>query len=96
MGKIEFAAVTLNPEYKTYVVFVASVSSIVSSSSTPLELNVHPSRMPQISALIAEEAPMKFFNKYVEFANVFSPDLVSELSKHTGINGYTIKLVNGQ
>ena len=91
VGKKEFAAAALDPEYKTYVVHVASLSS------TPLpSRNVHPSRRPQISGLIAEEAPTKVPAEYLDFADVFSSDLASELPEHTGINDYAIELVKGQ
>ena len=82
MGKREFAAAALNPEHETYVVHVAS-------------LDVHPSRRPQISGLIAEEAPTKVPAEYSDFADVFSPDLASELPEHTGINDHAIELVDG-
>ena len=49
VGKKEFAAAALDPEHEIYVVHVAS-------------LDVHPSRRPQISGLIAEEAPVTSFN----------------------------------
>ena len=51
---------------------------------------------PQIAGLIAEEAPTKVPAKYADFADVFSPDLASELPEHTGINDHAIKLVDGQ
>ena len=66
------------------------------SSSSPLELNVHHSHKSQISSLITKEAFTKVSNKCVNFTDIFSPDLASELIEHTGINDYTIKLVNGQ
>ena len=44
--------------------------------------------------MIAKRTPTKVFIKYANFADVFSPDLVSKLPKQTGINDYTIKLVN--
>ena len=89
MGKKEFAAAVLNPEHETYVVHVASLSS------TPLvALDVHHSRRPQISGLIAEEAPTKVPTEYADFVDVFSPDLASELPDHTGINDHSIELVN--
>ena len=89
--KKEFAAAALNPEYETYVVHIASLSF------TPLvALNVYPSRRPQISSLIAEEALTKVPTKYSDFADVFSPDLASKLPKHTGINNYAKELVDGQ
>ena len=91
MGKKEFAAAALDPEYETYVVHVASLSS------TPLaSLDVHPSRRPQVSGLIAEEAPTKVPAEYSDFADVFFPDLAFKLSEHTGMNDHAIELVDGQ
>ena len=60
-----------------------------------MSLNVYPSQRPQISGLIAEEAPTKVPAEYSNFADVFSLDLVSELPEHTRINNHAIKLVNG-
>ena len=36
----------------------------------------------------------KVSNKYVNFADVFFPDLASKLPEHTEINDYAIKLVD--
>ena len=85
----------LDPESETFVVHVASLSSDASPSSSPLELDVHPSRRPHVSGLIAEEAPTKVPAEYSDFADVFSPDLASELPEHTGINDHAIELVDG-
>ena len=93
VGKKEFAAAALDPESETFVVHVASLSSNASPSSSPL--NVHPSRRPQVSGLIVEEAPTKVLAEYSDFADVFSPDLASELPEHTGINDHAIELVDG-
>ena len=41
VGKKEFLAAVLDPEHKTYIVHVESVSSVVLPSSSPLD--VHPS-----------------------------------------------------
>ena len=87
VGKKEFAAATLDPEHETYVVHVASLSSTL--------LDVHPSRRPQISGLIAEEASTKVPDKYANFADIFFLDLASKLPKYTGINNYAIELVDG-
>ena len=88
IGKKEFAAAIFDLEHETYIVHVASLSS------TPLVtfLDVHPSQEPQISGLIAKEAPIKVSAKYLDFVDVFSPDLAIELSEHTEINTYTIDL----
>ena len=83
MGKKEFAAAVLDLRHKTFVVYVASLSS------TPLD------GKPQISGLIAKKASTKVPAKYSDFADIFSQDLASKLLEHTGINDHTIKLVNG-
>ena len=88
VGTKEFAAAVLDPEYETYVVHVASLGSTSS--------NVHSFWRPHISGLIAKEAFIKLFDEYANIANVFSPELVSELSKHNEINDHIIKLVDGQ
>ena len=93
VGKKEFAVATLDPESETFVVHVASLSSDASPSSSPLKLDVHPSCRPQVSGLIAEEAPMKVPAEYLDFADVFFPDLASELPEYTGINDHAIELV---
>ena len=96
LGKKEFAAAVLNLEHETYVIYVGLVCFDALPSSSPLELDVHPSRRPQVSGLIAEEAPTKVPAEYSDFADVFSPDLASKLPKHTGINDHAIKLVDDQ
>ena len=68
----------------------------MSPSFSPLELNVHPFRRPQVSNLIAKEALTKVSAKYLDFADIFFLDLASELLEHTGINNHAIELVNGQ
>ena len=96
MGKKVFKAAALNSEQEDYVVHVASLKSTPLTSLESPPLDVHPFRRPQISSLIAEEAPTKVPAEYSDFADVFSLDLASELPKHTGINDYAIKLVEGQ
>ena len=95
--KKEFVTVAHNLEYKTFIVYVVSLSSIsliALLGSTPFNVDVHLSYRRQISGLIVEKAPTKILDTYVDFADIFFLDLVSKLSKHTGINDYTIKLVD--
>ena len=94
MGKKEFAATALDLEHGTYIVHVRSVNFHASPSSSLLD--IHLFWRPQISDLIAKKAPTKVFAKYLDFADVFSPNLASELLKHTGINNHAIELVDGQ
>ena len=94
MGKKEFAAVALDPESETFVVYVGSLSSDALLSSFLLKHDVHPSCRPQISGLIAEEVPTKIPAEYSDFADVFFPDLASELPEYTEINNHAIELVD--
>ena len=55
---------------------------------------MYPLRRAQIAHLKADKALSKVSSKYADFADVFSPKLVTELLEHTGINDYTIKLVD--
>ena len=106
MGKKEFAAAALDPEHETYVVHITSldvhlfrrpqISGLIAKEAPVASLDIYPSRRLQISGLIAEEAPTKVPADYSDFANVFSPDLTSELPKHTGINNHAIELVEDQ
>ena len=93
MGKKEFAAAAVDLEHMIYIVHVGSVNSNALPSFSPFD--VHPFRSSQISGLIAEEAPIKIPAKYLNFANVFFPDLAFELPKHTRINDHAINLVEG-
>ena len=91
VGKKEFAAAALDPEHETYVVHVGSVSSNASPSSSPLD--VHPSRKPQISGLIVEEAPTNTPAEYANFAGVFSltlgsTNILSSWSMPTGSSAH--------
>ena len=57
-----------------------------------IDADAHLFHGPQIADLITKEALTKVTVEYADFA--FSPDLVSKLPKHTGINDYAIKLVD--
>ena len=71
VGKKEFSAAALNPEYETFVVHITSVH-VASLSSAPLNADVHPSRRLQIADLIAEEAPTNVLAEYADFADIAS------------------------
>ena len=96
MGKKEFAAVVLNSEHKIYVVHIGSFSFLTLPSFFLLEFDVYTFRRPQIFSLIVKKALTKVSAKYLDFVDVFSLDLVSELHEHIEINNHTIKLVDCQ
>ena len=95
MGKKKFVTAALNLEHEIYVVHIVSLSSTPLVSLGFTSLNIYPSQRPQISGLIAEEASMKVFAEYLDFVDVFSSNLASELLKHIGINDHAIKQVDG-
>ena len=94
IGKKEFAATALNPNYKTNIVHVGSISFDASPSFFSLELNVYLFYRPQVSGLIVKKAPTKVLTEYSDFTDKFSLDLASELPKHIGINNHAIELVD--
>ena len=96
IGNKEFAAVTLDLEYESFIIHVISLSSTASLSSTWLNADIYLFYRPQIASLIATKASTNIPNKYNDFADVFFLVLESKLSEHTGINEHAIKLVNGQ
>ena len=91
-----FVTAALNLEHNTFIVHVAFLSSIPSLSSTLLNADVHLSCKSQIADLIAKKALTKVFAQYVNFVDIFSPDLVYKLPKYTKINDHAIKLLNDQ
>ena len=88
VSKIKFAAAALDSKNKMFVVQIASLSSVASLNSSPFDVYLF--CKPQIVGLIAKKTLTKIPNKYVNFADVFFPDLASKLLKHTRINSYTI------
>ena len=94
VDKKKFIAAAFNSGHETYIVYVGSFNSDTSSSSSLLD--VHPLKRSQIFELIVEEAFTKISTEYLDFGDVFSPDLASKLLEYTGINNHAIELVNGQ
>ncbi len=87
IGKKEFVVAVLEPKHKTFIVHVVALS--LDSGN-----EVHPSKRIQIANLKMEKAPFKVPGEYADFADIFSPKLVAELSKYTKINDHVIELVD--
>ena len=88
IDKHEFARAALNENFEIFVVHGAAQEA--------LELAIHPSRAPLLAVLQKNKALTKIPLEYVDYVDVFFLDLVMELSKNTGINEYTIKLIEGK
>ena len=84
----------LDLKYDIFIVYIACLNSVPFFNS--FLLDVYPFFSPHIAGLIVEEASIKVFNKYVDFADIFFPNLASKHPKHTRINDHAIELVDGQ
>ena len=96
VGKKEFAAAGFDSKSETFIIHIASLSSVALLSSSLLKLNIYPFCKPQVSNLINKEAPTKVPAKYLNFTDLFFSDLAFKLPKYIRINNHAIKLVNGQ
>ena len=85
MGKKEFAAAMLDPEYETFVVHIASLNLVPGS---------YPDREAQITFLLTKE--IKILDEYLDFTNDFSEEKALVLPERTKLNEYAIDLDNGK
>lgn len=83
INKKKFVAAALDKKVEIFIVHMTVL----------LTLSIHPSRKTQIRVLIAKKAPTKLPAEYLDYADVFLPDLVIELLEYIGINNYTIDFV---
>lgn len=90
MGK-KFTTVTLDPEYKTFIVYIASFNF-----NSLTNRDIYLSRRFQIIGLITKKTSIKIFVKYIKLANIFSPNLAFKIFKYNRINNHAIKLVDSQ
>ncbi len=81
-----FAIVVLDLKYEAFIVYIAALSFDLGNKMFPL-------KKAQIAYLKANEASIKVFNEYANFAKIFSPKLAIELPKYT-INNPGIELVD--
>lgn len=94
VSKKEFAGVELDPKSEIFVIHITLLSFVTLSNFSLF--NIYLFRKSQIAGIIAKKALTKILNKCINFADVFSLDLIFKLFNHTGINNYTLELVNGQ
>ena len=85
-----FGASALDPGHEIFVVHVAFLESL----SNTQEYDVYLFCRVQIAVFVANKASTSIFIKYSDFADVFFPELASELPEYTKINDHAIKLVN--
>ena len=88
IDKHKFTRAALDKNSETFVVHVAVLKT--------LKLALHPSRTPLLAALQQDKAFTKISSEYVDYADVFSPDLAIELPENIGINKYAIELIEAK
>lgn len=86
--KKEFIATALDSENEIFVVYVA----VFTSSSS----NVHYFCQTQIVSLKADETLTTVSIKYVNFADIFLPNVAAEFPEQTKINNHAINLIDGK
>lgn len=85
MKKKEFVATVLDPNDKTFVVYI--VFFVITST------NINLSYKAQIALLIQNKAFTIILSEYGDFANMFFFNLVAELLEYIGIKDYLINLI---
>ena len=93
IDKQDFAKVALDENSETFVVHVAALG--VSGATEVAGMPIHPDQanQVQVAALQQDKALTEILPGYADYANVFSLDLVIELSENTSISKYAIKLI---
>lgn len=81
--KNEFTIVVLDSNNQTFIVQIAYFTSF----------NIYPFHRFQIAFLIQDEAYTVVTTEYIDFIDLFSPELATKLLKHTGINNCLINLL---
>lgn len=56
-------------------------------------ISIYQSRKNKIRALITKKAPSSVSEKYSDYVDIFSPDWIMKLSKHTKINHHIFNFV---
>ena len=88
IDKQKFAKAALDKNSEIFVVYVVVLEA--------LKLAIHPFWALLLATLQQDKASTKIPLKYVDYADVFSPNLAMELPENTSINEHVIKLIEGK
>lgn len=86
VGKKEFISATFDSNNKIFIIHIAF---LVSSN---LDIDAHFFCQAWITSLKVDQSPTISLFKYVDFADIFSPDFVAKLLEHIRINNHPIDL----
>ena len=88
INKHEFARPVLDKNSETFVVNVATLEA--------LKLAIHLSQAPFLVAIQQNKPPTEIPSEYIDYAGVFSLDLVMQLPEKSSINVHAIELIEGK
>ena len=88
LDKHKFAKAALDENSETFVVHVAALEA--------LELAIYPSWAPLLAALQQDKTLTEILLKYLDYADVVSPDMPMQLLENTGINEHAIELIESK
>lgn len=83
----EFAAATLNPKEKVFVIYVVLLK---------IQDIVYLSHKAQSALRIANKAPVKVLKKYIEYVDKFPKKAITKLLEYTRINDHLTNLEKGK
>ena len=85
IDKHKFARAVLDKNSESFLIHITALEA--------LELAIHPFRAPLLAILQQDKALTEIPSEYIDYVDVFSPDLVMQLPKNTGINKHIIELI---
>lgn len=87
--KKEFTIAVLDSEHEVFVVCTVDLNISFAQGNKLCSL-----RRFQIASLKVNKALTEVSSEYIDFKNVFLPELAIELPEHTEINNHAIELIN--
>ena len=83
----------LDENSETFVIYIAALEVLIAMPIHPLKTFLVQDFKSILATLQRNKAHTKIPSKYFNFADVFSSNLVIELTKNTSINKYAIELI---
>ena len=96
INKYNFAKVALDKTSEMFVDYIAALR--VLGVTETVSMPIHPKKANQVQVVTLQQNkdPFKIPPKYIDYTNVFSPNLAMELVENTNINKHVIELIEGK
>lgn len=83
IDKVKFVKATLDNDTKIFIVYIGALENI----------RVDPLKIPLLGILQSNKALIEVLDTYANYTDVFSPNLIMEISYYIKINKYAIELI---